>query len=330
MTETPHHILESDRDAAVDWLVRLARPTASEADWLAFDAWLGSAPTHQIAYDQALALWSDLEAAAPELRAATVTPFPARAVARPNPGRRWALAGGMAAAAAIALSVVPWTQMGAPTTVYVTAKGERRSVTLADGSRIDLNAGSKVSVRLTRRERQVTMDDAEAVFDVAKDASRPFVITAGDRTVRVVGTQFNVRHRDGRLAVTVARGLVEVAALGAQGELVRLPPGRRLDHDEGAPASQLSTARPEDVFSWRTGRLIYRDRPLAEVAADLNRQFSKPIQLADPATAALRFSGVLVLDDEDAVIRRLGVMAPIASTSSKNGILLSTDVAKRP
>jgi transmembrane sensor len=182
-----------------------------------------------------------------------------------------------------------------------------------------------MTITLGRRDREVVLDEGQAVFDVAHDAARPFRIAAGDRTIRVVGTQFDVRRRDGRLAVTVARGAVEVLpSAGASGQAFRLSPGQRLEHLDGAPGAELTTAPPEEAFSWRSGRLVYRDQPLSAVVADLNAQFAKPIRIADPALAATPISGVLILDDEDAVVRRLALLVSAQAVPSAQGVILQS------
>ena len=323
MTEKLQEKVGAERDAAADWVVRLSSPATGEADWAAFDAWLEAAPAHRRAYDEAIGLWSEIEAAAPAIKRELAS----RPLRRSEDwgGKRstwgWTMASGLAAAALVA-AIVPWSDLTASTTVYQTAKGERRQITLADGSHIDMNAGSRLSVRLAGKDRRVTMDDAEAVFDVAKDASRPFLITVGDRTVRVVGTQFNIRRRDGIQSVTVSRGVVEVSPATGTGQRFRLTVGQRLDHVEGAAESQLHSASPEDAEAWRTGRLIYRDEPLANVAADLSRYTTTPVRVADARTGQLRFSGVLTTDQGDDAVRSLTLLAPVTSTPSKDGILL--------
>jgi transmembrane sensor len=317
MIETLQERVDAARDAAADWIVRLGRPTTGETDWLAFDAWLEASEAHRAAYDEAMALWSELDAAGPALAAATPAERP-----HTQASRRWAIAGGLAAAALV-VAVLPWGDLTAKTVTYQTARAERRVVTLADGTRIDMNAGSRLTVRLGSKVRRVTMDDAEAVFDVAKDAHRPFLITAGDRTVRVVGTQFNVRRRDGVQSVTVRRGVVEVApAAGAPGQAYRLTVGQRLDHVEGADTSMLRAAAPDEAMSWRDGRLIYRAEPLANVVADLNRYAAKPLRIADARTAHMTFSGVLVTDQGLDAVRTLTLLAPITSTTTPDSILL--------
>lgn len=318
---------DAARSEAADWIVRLQADDLTEADALAFDAWLQASPAHVRAYDAALTVWGEFDAAGPEVREALM----ATRVRRPAPSRRFYLAAGaMAAAAAVAVIVVPaWTPEAAPAS-YTTAIGEHRTVALADGSTIELNAGTRLSVALDPRERRVVLDEGQAVFDVAADARRPFLIAAGDRTVRVVGTQFDVRRRDGRLSVTVARGVVEVRPAGeAGGRAFRLRPGQRLDHVEGSPEARVIAAAPEEVLGWRSGRLVYRDRPLGEVVADLNEQFPTPIRLEDPSLAATPISGVLILDDQDAVIRRLALLVSVSAVRSGDGVTLRRDDARR-
>ena len=324
---------DARRAAAADWLVRLQAPDLDAGEALAFDAWLTEHPANPAAYDAVLAVTLEVDAASERI-ARAIDAAPARRLGR---GRSqafrhgWLVAGGLAAAATIALAVMPFSAFEAGTQTFATAKGEHRTVKLADGSTVDLNAGSQLSVTLARNERRVVLPEGEAVFDVAADKARPFLIAAGDRTVRVVGTRFDVRRRSGLLSVTVERGVVEVRPNAeAAGAAYRLHPGQRLDHVEGAPGVQVSAVDPAQVFSWKSGRLIYRDQPLGEVVADLNQQFPRPILLEDPALAQIRVSGVLVLDSQDAVIRRLALLAPIRALPSAQGIVLRSDPAAKP
>jgi transmembrane sensor len=307
--------------------VRLAADAVSADEAVAFDAWLAASPDNARAYDRALDTWLELGRAAVEVDEA----LRAKPRARPSLERFFVGAGAIAAVAAVALVVIPQVTPAPPAKAYVTAKGQHSRVRLADGSTIELNAGTRLSVRVSRDERRVVLDQGQAVFDVAADAKRPFVIAAGDRSVRVVGTQFDVRRRDGQLSVTVARGLVEVRPEGgAAGSAYRLHPGQRLEHREGAETVRVTPATPEEVLGWRSGRLVYRDQPLSEVVADLNQQFSTPIVIEDARLAATPISGVLVLDDQDAVIRRLALLVSVTAVRSPAGVVLRRDGAPRP
>ncbi|MFN3583239.1 FecR family protein [Phenylobacterium sp.] len=315
---------EARLEAAADWVVRLQAAELDLSDALAFDAWLQAAPDNARAYDQALAVWLAYGRHAGEVAGALA----ARAAVRPDRRRLWFAAGAAAVAATVAVAVLPEIGSRPATQLYATGVGEHRTVRLADGSTVDLDAATRLSVTLDRSGRHVALAEGEAVFDVAHDARRPFLIAAGDRTVRVVGTQFDVRRRDGRLSVTVARGAVEVRpAAGVQGAAYRLHPGQRLDHREGAPDVRIAPVDAGEVLGWRSGRLVYRDQPLGDVVADLNRQFATPIRIDDPDLASLPISGVLVLDDQEAVIRRLALLVPIRAVRSDAGLILRRDSA---
>ncbi|MBS0332673.1 MAG: FecR domain-containing protein [Proteobacteria bacterium] len=320
---------DARKGAAADWLARLSAADLDASEAEAFDAW-ASDPANGRAYDAALAVMLEVQAAAPSImRQLEAQPAPRRRSA----SRAWIALGGVAAAVTLAVGLVPFGAFAPKTQDFVTTKGEHRTVRLADGSTVEMNGGSTLKVTLARHERRLSLPQGEAIFDVAPDKARPFLIAAGDRTVRVVGTRFDVRRLGQELSVTVERGVVEVRpAEGQQGRIWRLHPGQRLDLVESAfaPAPQLSEVDPVAVESWRTGRLIYRDRPLSEVVADLNQQFSVPIVLEDPALGATRISGVLILDNEQAVTRRLALLAPLKALPSAKGILLRSDPAARP
>lgn len=321
MTRMAAHEELATAEAGV-WLARLQGSEVNEGDGLAFDAWLSASPANRDAYQQALAVWHELDACADEVLEEFNAMARRRALHMVRT-RRWLVGAGGVAAAGLALAILPSVLAQATVDTYETGKGERRQVTLADGSIVDLNAETRLQVTLARSERRVVLGDGEAIFDVAHDTDRPFTVEASDRTVRVLGTQFDVRNRKGELTVTVARGKVQVSppASGAAGRAFLLTPGQRLEvADSGAEA--LRTVDPQETFSWRAGRLIYRGQPLAEVVADLNRQFTEQIEIGDAELGATPITGVVVLDDPDAVIARLSLMLPIRSVRSERGLLL--------
>lgn len=314
---------EARREDAAAWVVRLEAGDLGEAQAVAFDAWLSSAPENAEAFDAALAV-SQAYATAGEDVARGLS---GRRVV-PQTGRRVFIGMGAAAAAAVVAVVIAPQLAGPHSETYITAKGERRTVQLADGSTVDLNGGTHLSVTLARDGRRVALAGGQAVFDVAHDPGRPFTVAAGDRTVRVVGTQFDVRRLAGKVSVTVARGAVEVRpTAGAAGESYRLHPGQRLDHVEGAALTRVAAAEPAEVLSWRSGKLVYRQQPLSEVIADLNQQFATPLRIEDADLAATPISGVLVLDDQAAVIRRLALLVPISAVRSGPEMVLRRDPA---
>jgi transmembrane sensor len=324
---------EIREDQAIAWLVRLTSGEANGEDWRALEAWLEADPANMLELARLEALWAEFDDKAEALKrgldamdaASTVVPLTLRRKVEPSfpSPMRWA------AAAAVALMVGGAglaAFIHAQPTTYQTGRGEIRHIALADGSLIDLNGGSKLAVRYDGHARHVRMDDAEASFDVAKDQARPFLIAAGGEQIRVVGTAFDVTHHDGQVVVTVRRGVVQVARSGANGSLsdvIRVPAGFQLTRQDGVGGAQIKAVDPEDAFAWRGHRLIYHDQTLAFVAADLNRAFGLPIEVRGPARG-LKFSGVLVLDDETAVVRRLQAFLPIDVDRSDSEIVLSS------
>jgi transmembrane sensor len=231
--------------------------------------------------------------------------------------------GGMAVAAGIAAAVLPALVAQPAIGAYATGRGQHRHVVLADGTALDLNAETRVTVRLSRHSRQVELAEGEAIFDVVHDERRPFTVLAAGREIRDVGTQFDVKARGGALTVTVAKGKVEVRpeAASSAARAYLLSPGERLAVGASG-AVRLASVDASETFSWRVGRLVYREQPLSEVVADLNRQFTTQIEIGDPELAQIPITGVVVLDDPAAVMSRLSLMLPIRSVPSDKGLTL--------
>jgi transmembrane sensor len=305
---------------AAAWVVRLRADDVTVEDFDAAANWLDQDPAHRCAFDEAEGLWAATDHLV-QAQAAPVVDLAAHRERRKGIVRRWMVAApAMAAALAAAVVLAPLMQ-SAPTVVYRAAPGETRTVSLEDGSRLQINGGSTLSVKMERGRRLVHMDQAEAVFDVAHDAGRPFLIDVGESQVRVVGTAFNIRRSAQETEVSVLRGVVEVGDLDRSGRKVRLTVGQAVRR---ADADDRMTVAPVDVrtaAAWTQGRRAYDDRPLSEVAADLSRAFATPVTVA-PDAANLRFSGVLLLDDEAAVIDRLERFLPIKATRGPQGVRL--------
>jgi transmembrane sensor len=322
------------RDAATAWLVRVQSDAVTADDWNALTLWLEASPSHVDAYATAEALCAEIDASADAIlaglgpRSAEILPFRGPA-ARPVPRSRRAPAwipGAVAAAfvgIAAAVGFAGWRASEGSVQTYRTGPGETRSITLADGSHIRLDAASTMSVRLGLFRRRVELGDAEASFDVARDAHRPFEVAVGDQQVRVLGTEFNIRNYDGLTEVTVRRGIVAVYQ-GNQGDqpLARLTKGTELRHVVGSGSSTARPVDPDLAFAWTEGRLICDDLPLSEIVPYLNRRYTTPIHLA-PGLAGRRFSGVLELGDEKDVVRRLAAYLSLTMHGSAGEISLS-------
>jgi transmembrane sensor len=324
MAHTNHMAFKAHAKSAADWVARLSGEPV-EADWLAFEAWLNADAGHRPAYDRALALSLSIDDQAPSLadRVDTVgrRPAPPSRTARQV---YWGAALMSVAAVAVTLGVLQ-PRPAPKAEVYVTAKGERRDIVLSDGTHVALNAASRLSVTMQRDRRELTLAPGEAAFQVVHDPARPFVVHLGDRDLRDVGTEFDASHEGGMIRVTVREGMVAVLRPGA-GRSLSLGPGSRLEHKEGSLDTVVMAADADDAFSWRTGRLIYRGRPLSDVAADLNRYGEDEVRVTGRA-ANLKFTGVLAIGDQPAMIRRLTDLLPVtASPPRKDGVILLSEL----
>ena len=150
------------------WLARLQRADVSQSDGLEFDAWLDAAPANRIAYGRVVALWHEFEAR-PEDILSEIEAASRRMDRRPAPVRRWLVgAGGFAVAAGLAITLLPPLLMQSTVQTYVTGKGQHQHIALADGSTIDLNAESRLKVRLSRAERRVVEGERSGYGDLRR------------------------------------------------------------------------------------------------------------------------------------------------------------------
>lgn len=319
----------SDIDAkieadAADWAVKAQSGVISEADIVALTDWLDASPRHADAYVEALSLWSSLDA--PEAPAAPLTPSAWQTIAQ-RPKRRFglmAMAGsGLAAVAAVAIMAT--SGVFAPVQVYDTHKGERETVTLADGTQLMLNTDTRLSVKITSSARTVTLDKGEVAITVAHNEAQPFRVLSGDMTLTDIGTEFNVARLNGEVRVAVREGEVEMAARSAK---TRLLPGDLGTYREASGARTLAKADPAEAFAWQSSRAIYRNQPLSVVAADLNRYFDKPI-IVEGDAAQLRLNAILTLDSQTAVAGRIAEFLPVDARTTPEAVYLRRRTSDR-
>lgn len=282
-------------DQAIDWLVLLHSGHADAGDRGAFARWRAADPAHEAAACAAEALWADVGATR---AAAQVRPVRHGGLWRGGM-RRAVMAGALAASVVLALAggIAPVSRLFAD---HATAIGESRRVVLPDGSVAVLNTASALSVAYSASARRVALLDGEAVFEVAKDAARPFVVEAGGGSALAVGTVYGVRLRDGGAGVTVAEGVVVVTA--PDGTARRLAAGQRAEYGPG-PVSPAHGVDAGSESAWMRGKLIFNRRPLGDVMSEVERYHHGRIVVADRALRQLEVTGVFDLADADGVLR---------------------------
>lgn len=306
---------EGLEEQAVAWVIRLRDGGAQ--DWEEFARWLEADPAHNRAYEEAALLDAEMEALP---RTPSRPILPVEAPARPGwTARRSVIGWGIAAALVGAIGLSATLRSGDSLYAVATGAGERRSVALADGSRIDLNGQTRL-VLDRDNPRFARLDQGEALFTVVHDESRPFRVESGDARLVDLGTVFNVeREADGAIEVQVAEGAVRYSD---DEERLDLRAGMTVRKARGGRA--VVGARTADaVVGWREGRLTFSNASFGDVAEDLSRNLGVPV-IADPAVAGRRFSGVIVLDrDPQRVLRRAAALLEVNAHQQGDGWLLT-------
>lgn len=271
----------------------------------AFAAWCQEDPRHAEAVARAREVAEFMERELPAVARLLPAPEPEpRHVVRVRPAFP-ALA--WAAALAIAGVLTFWAvRSAAEVTVerVATEAGPPQLVALADGSRVDVNAESRLEVRLTPRERRVELERGEAHFIVAPDADRPFIVTAGGATVRAIGTAFTVAIGPDGTEVVVVEGTV---AVGSTAGAPRVTAGERawLAGDGGARIEPLPADQADRRLAWRRRVESFPDVPLVELVARFNQVNGLRLLIEDTSLASYRIGGTFELDRVDAFVRLL-------------------------
>ncbi|MBN8940520.1 MAG: FecR family protein [Rhizobiales bacterium] len=291
--------LDPMTEAALSWLVRLHSGEASEQDWSDYQAWKAAGVDQRRAADRAERLWQRL---GPALR----------------PKRR-SKARGIAVAillvAGLAGGGFAGGLFGPPGAYFAdhrTALGERRTVALADGSTMELDAGTSVDIDFGADRRRLVLHAGQIFVTVTPDPARPFVVQAGRGTTRALGTAFDVRSDGEGARIVVTEHAVRVAYAGA-GETATtdVAAGQQVTY---APATGLGRPEPVDtgmLTAWRRGQVIFDGRPLGDVVAELARYRRGRILITDSALRDLPVTGIFSTADADALVDALPAILPV-------------------
>lgn len=300
---------QDDIDAeAANWVIRLGGEPLRAEEQSRLDEWLTASPAHRTAFARAQRLWDALGQVAAQAPPAWQNPPCSHRMLR------------IAAALVIVLggAGIAGFWYGNPAVMlaadYRTAPGESRNVTLSDGSVVELDTASALAVRFNNGERRVELLTGTAYFTVAPmqgAETRPFIVAAANGTAKALGTQFMVRRQDNGAEVMVAEHKVRVAVSGPQPAEAVLSPGQEVHYDTMRGLGPVAQVDIGMASSWRQGRLVFDNVPLADVVAALNRYRRGRIVITNPNLAGRRVSGVFETADLtgalSSITRELGV-----------------------
>lgn len=300
MPSVPHQdtpaSLDNTQDQALAWFARLQDSKASTDDKTAFANWLAASPSHRSAYEKVVQLWQSPSLTAALSHHVTIPLHPAR---RPFTMPQWAAAACIILISGWFLVSTGWLQRWQAD--IMTATGEQRRVMLADGSAMTLNTDSAATLNDAGEQRGVSLLSGEAYFEVQADKDRPFIVTTPQGTVRVVGTRFSVKTGD-TTQVNVESGIVICSANSGQSRQLSVGQHTEIAEQSVAEISHIDTSQS---LAWLKGRLIFQDRTLAEVIAELDRYHPGVIAIADTKLANARITGNYKLEDTNSLLQTL-------------------------
>jgi len=315
---------------AATWIARLHGPSRSPEMERECRAWLARSAAHRLAFERTTDVWQEVAGLKVSDVFAALSPrvanFDSELRIKQRARLRWLLTMGLVVLlAAGAWAVHRWQQVDG----YVTKVGEQQQVILGDGTRMSLNTDTQVRVEMKADSRSVHVENGEALFEVAKDPRRPFVVHVAGSEVVALGTVFSVRVGGGgsqsrAIAVTLIEGkvtvrpdLMERSRGIAPAKPVTMQPGERMRFSGGADGAVTQLVdRPsiEQVVAWKRSEAVFDDVALPDAVAEMNRYSRTPIVLVgDASLERLRVSGLF----------RTGESAGFArSVATLHGLLL--------
>jgi transmembrane sensor len=293
----------SREHTATAWLLRREEDGWSAGDDALLEAWLNADPRNRMAYYRMQFGWQKAD----RLAALREPSVPMRVDSSRKGWRRRGLVPAFAIAASLAIGVIIVWQLGVfERHTYTTSVGGRSEVPLSDGTKIELNTDTRLRAEVNAKSRTVWLDNGEAYFDVAHDATRPFVVHGGTRNITVLGTKFSVRRDGDRVEVVVLEGRVRVDDLTASPEPTVVITRGDIAVSQGlALKIRHSEEHAVDELSWRQGMLTFNEMALVDAAAEFNRYNRKQLVVVDPRAAAVHIGGSFDATNVEAFVRLL-------------------------
>jgi len=305
-------------EEAIAWFVRTHSDQRTLGDEDRFAQWLKQDARHAEAYAHVEKAW---RVAGPD-----ITARPLVGARRLGKNKRLWIRWRMSLAAVLVLVTMSAYLAsdigGIRTGTFVTSSGQLRTLRLADGSVITLNTRSAVTVNLARHVRLIRLTRGEARFQVAKDAARPFIVDADSAQVRAVGTVFDVRVAERRIAVTLVEGKVQITSaplLGKVPEPTLLTTGERFSLDTVGGEHHIETVNLARASAWINQQLIFDATPLAMAVEEANRYLPAPIAIDDPSVRNIRVSGVVRAGNVASFVATLESSFPVQAVRHPDG-----------
>lgn len=310
---------------AARWYARLQAGDCTPQERAAFDVWYAANPKHARAYARAqqvteqvdVLLQSDARLQAMLDRA--IQPPAASRSAGHSPRRRaamrWTVPAALAASVALGVFAMNFTSRLQPSAVHSVAydsAAARRTITLDDGSVVQMDVATRLEVRMSAQRRQVELLSGRALFDVAHDKTRPFSVTADGARTTALGTRFQVQREAAQVLVTLEQGSVVVDDGQVESPWnERLMPGEQLRFNTRSNAFDKHGVDLQLATSWSRGRHVFRGTPLAEAVVEINRYARRKVRLGDLSLAELPVGGNFITGDSELIVEAFAAVLPL-------------------
>ena len=299
---------------AVTWFVALQSEHSDKRQSARFQRWLDSDPSHPLAYAEAEKLWANFDSL-------KTTDVPELAVARSASAQSVPL---KSLSILLLCSVLTgwWLDYRVKPQLYQTDVGQQLAFSFTDGSSIQLNVNSRISVRLSWCRRQIQLLEGEALFNVAHESFRPFIANAMGLRVRDIGTRFLLSRRFDKVRVSVLEGEVALKTNRSWMEQ-SLTTGQGRELDRFGRLQKLSDDSVEAEVAWTEGRLVFNRAPLSEIVTTLERHHNVRFILSDTALGQQTLSGSFEIRDLEPFLRAVRVTLPVKVVRKQDTIFFS-------
>lgn len=320
------------RETAIAWFLQMHEQGEDDDVRARFERWLGADPAHARIYAEVGRLWDSFDSTHRLDRLTSALEQQNAQRRRTRSHRMRTSVAGLCAALAIALGghfgYQSWQRQPLTSTSAQASLGTQVTRHLDDGSTMLLNTGSDADIVFYRDRREIHLNRGEAIFEVAPDADRPFVVLSGKARITVVGTRFAVNLLSSRVRISVERGTVRAgAALADETDALVLHAGdvAEVMHDGTAQRVQRDAA---DAFSFADGVITFDRAGMAEIADTLSRYRQPPLVAADGLDPDIEVSALIRASTLESFIRRLPDLAPVRVESEPSRTVIQP--AARP
>lgn len=297
----------SATEQAAAWIVRLSSDQCAPGDHKQFSDWIEAEPSNGTAFDSVLNTWQKSSFASP-LPATTRS---SETTSGWNLGWMWpttAIAS-LSCLIAAAVFMLGLQQPQQVTEQYATAIGEFERIELRDGSIIELNTNSKITVAYSDQLRDIQLLQGEAYFQVAKNKNAPFVVSFGSASVTALGTAFNIHSSARDSKVIVTEGVVAVAeadaGLALKGERAIVNAGQELNVNLNTGLGKITPSINANNTAWRKRTLVLENIPLNTALEKLSRYLKHPVDISHASLRKARVSGTFSLEQPEATLAAL-------------------------